>query len=346
MAKLEKKPKEDHSNDWLSTYGDMVTLLLTFFVLLYSSSSTDEQKFQYIYQAFASHGKYLNEYVDSANPVEDEGEGTVSVEPTSTGGDGNLPQSFDQLYAYISSYVSENNLESSVSVEGGTSHLSIRFDDSVFFEPNSSTLTNEGKEMIDNISPGITAVKSSIKTCTVSGHTAKAVSDVNDWELSSGRAVSVVKYMDFRKVLDTEQFRTKGCGYAEPVAENTTAEGMAKNRRVEMVLLKADADLTDPEVMKDILKIDYGIDLDQYDPDADNDTETTKVPNDYAQSIIDSLDELYPDSDTASSSGAGPSIPSDYASFAAASSTAEAEDDAGDDADADADAADEGTAAS
>ena len=35
MAKLEKKAKEDHSNDWLSTYGDMVTLLLTFFVLLY-----------------------------------------------------------------------------------------------------------------------------------------------------------------------------------------------------------------------------------------------------------------------------------------------------------------------
>ena len=51
MAKLEKKAKEDHSNDWLSTYGDMVTLLLTFFVLLYASSSQDEQKFQYIYQA-------------------------------------------------------------------------------------------------------------------------------------------------------------------------------------------------------------------------------------------------------------------------------------------------------
>ena len=46
MAKLEKKAKEDHSNDWLSTYGDMVTLLLTFFVLLYASSSQDEQKFQ------------------------------------------------------------------------------------------------------------------------------------------------------------------------------------------------------------------------------------------------------------------------------------------------------------
>ena len=110
MAKLEKKAKEDHSNDWLSTYGDMVTLLLTFFVLLYASSSQDEQKFQYIYQAFTSHGKYLNEYVDSPNPVPEDGEGTVSEKPDSNGGQGNLPQTFDQLYQYISQYVSDNNL--------------------------------------------------------------------------------------------------------------------------------------------------------------------------------------------------------------------------------------------
>ena len=119
MAKINKKPKEDHSNDWLSTYGDMVTLLLTFFVLLYASSSQDDQKFQYIYQAFTSHGKYLNQYVDSPNPVPEDGEGTVSEKPDSNGGQGNLPQSFDQLYQYMSQYVSENNLEQSISLDSG-----------------------------------------------------------------------------------------------------------------------------------------------------------------------------------------------------------------------------------
>ena len=256
MAKLEKKAKEDHSNDWLSTYGDMVTLLLTFFVLLYASSSQDEQKFQYIYQAFTSHGKYLNEYVDSPNPVPEDGEGTVSEKPDSNGGQGNLPQTFDQLYQYISQYVSDNNLEQSVSVENGAAHLNIRFDNNVFFEPNSAVLTQQGKDLLDGISPGIKAMKAAIKTCTINGHTAKAISEVNDWDLSAGRAVSVIKYMDFRKVLDTEQFRAKGSGYAEPIADNDTAEGMAKNRRVEMVLLKADIDTTDPEVIKDILLYD------------------------------------------------------------------------------------------
>ena len=276
MAKIEKKAKEDHSNDWLSTYGDMVTLLLTFFVLLYASSSQDEQKFQYIYQAFTSHGKYLNEY--------------------------------------ISQYVSDNNLEQSVSVENGAAHLNIRFDNNVFFEPNSAVLTQQGKDLLDGISPGIKAMKAAIKTCTINGHTAKAISEVNDWDLSAGRAVSVIKYMDFRKVLDTEQFRAKGSGYAEPIADNDTAEGMAKNRRVEMVLLKADIDTTDPEVIKDILLYDYGIKLDDFDPDGDNSGETAKVPNDYAQSIIDSLDQKYPDH-SSTSTAVGPVIPGDYDTF-------------------------------
>ena len=314
MAKLQKKAKEDHSNDWLSTYGDMVTLLLTFFVLLYASSSQDEQKFQYIYQAFTSHGKYLNQYVDSPNPVPEEGEGTINEKPDSNGGQGNLPQSFDQLYHYISQYVSENNLEQSVALEDGVAHLSIRFDNNVFFEPNSAVLTQEGKKLLDGISPGIKAVKTSIKTCTVNGHTAKAISEVNDWDLSAGRAVSVVKYMDYRKVLDTEQFRAKGSGYAEPIADNSTPEGMAQNRRVEMVLLKAEVDLTDPDVIKDILKYDYNIDLDNFDPDGDHSSDVDKVPNDYAQSIIDSLDEKYPDHSGGVS--VGPVIPGDYDSFA------------------------------
>lgn len=325
MAKIAKKAQEDHSNDWLSTYSDMVTLLLTFFVMLYASSSTDEQKWQYIYQAFQSHGKFLNEYVDSPNPTVDEGDGTISEDPESAGGQGNLPQSFDQLYHYISQYITENNLETFVSVEKGVAHLNIRFDNNVFFEPNSAVLTQAGKDLLSGIAPGITAVKGSIRTCTISGHTAKAISEINDWELSSDRAVSVVKYLDYTKVLDTEQFRTKGCGYTEPVAENDTEEGRAQNRRVEMVLLKNDVDLTDPEVMKDILKYDYGIDLDNFDPDGAK-TDPEKVPNDYAQSIIDRLDEKYPDSGSSGSGlTLGPAIPGDYDSFIVSAEAEESE---------------------
>lgn len=340
MGKIAKKPKEDHSNDWLSTYGDMVTLLLTFFVLLYATSSTDEQKWQYIFQAFQSRGKYLNMYVDSPNPDKDKGDGTTNIEPDNQTGtyQGILPQTFDQLYQYISKYVTENNLEQSISLEDGVSHLSIRFDDSVFFEPNSAILTQAGRDLIAGISPGITAVKSSIKKCTVSGHTAKAISEINDWDLSSARAVSVVKFMDFRGVLDTEQFRTQGCGYADPVADNDTPEGRAKNRRVEMVLLKKDIDPTDPEVIKDIMKYDYGIDMDKFDPDGDRETNTSKVPSDFAQSIIASLDEKYPNRGGGSTAGTiiGPAVPGDYSSFSVSVEAAAEDNDVAEDENSDA----------
>ena len=68
---------------------------------------------------------------------------------------------------------------------------------------------------------------------------------------------------------------------------------MAKNRRVEMVLLKADIDTTDPEVIKDILLYDYGIKLDDFDPDGDNSGDTAKVPNDYLVSDAERLLRCY-----------------------------------------------------
>ena len=59
MAKRRAESGEEKGN-WLDTYADMVTLLLCFFVLLYSASSVDETKWQYIYQSFTSSGSYIN----------------------------------------------------------------------------------------------------------------------------------------------------------------------------------------------------------------------------------------------------------------------------------------------
>lgn len=338
LAKLQKKSAENHDNDWLSTYSDMVTLLLTFFVMLYASSSVDEQKWQYIYQAFQSHGKYLNEYVDSPNPNATEGSYITDNDPEYSGGDGELPQSFDTLYQYLTDYISQNDLASSVSVDKGAAHITIRFENSVFFDGNSAELKQSGKDVINGIAPGIRAVQEAIQRVTVSGHTAMVVSEVNDWELSSDRAVSVVKYMDYTKVVSSEKFRTKGCGPAEPIADNDTEEGRAKNRRVEIEIIKSNLDLTDPEVIQDILEHDWKLPTNQYDPDSeDNGDNTEKLPGDAAQSIIDNIESMFPaDSATLESVFIGPVVPDDYEKFIATES---------EQSDSDADAADEADAA-
>ncbi len=343
MAKLEKKPQENHDNDWLATYGDMVTLLLTFFVMLYASSSLDEQKWQYIYQAFQSHGKYLNEYVDYPEHTTDNGSYVQDEDPSQSGGTGELPQSFDQLYVYLSDYVEQSEMGDSISVSRDSAHIYIQFDSNVFFDGNSAVLRAEGMDIIDGISPGIKAVKGAIQQLTVGGHTAYGISEVNDWELSSDRAVSVVNYMDFRTVLDSSQFRVKGAGPHEPVADNDTPEGRAKNRRVEMVILRNDLDMTDPQVIQDILKYDYNLPSDKTDPANPNKPEEGKLPNDSAQGIINSIESLFPSggSQGGTSSYTGPLNFSEFENFIK-TTDAQPADDAGAD---DAAAADEGASA-
>lgn len=308
MAKLQKKPQEDHSNDWLATYSDMVTLLLTFFVMLYASSSLDEQKWQYIYQAFQSKGKYLNEYVDHPNHTTDAGSYVSSEDPSQAGGEDTQPQSFDKLYQFLSEYVETEDLSDAMSVSRDSAHIYIRFDSGVFFGGNSSELTTEGQEILNSISPAIKAVKTSIQTVTVSGHTAQGISAVNDWDLSTGRACSVVKYLEFKGTLDSSQFKPEGWGPNKPIADNSTEEGRAQNRRVEMTIVRNDLDFTDPEVVKDILRGDYGIDVDQIDPDAPNE-DSSKLPDGSAEGIINSIESLFPGQGSSSVGGSsGPYI--------------------------------------
>ncbi len=315
MAKIEKKFKENHDNDWLATYGDMVTLLLTFFVMLYASSNLDEQKWQYIYQAFQSRGKYLNDYVDSPHQTADEGNYILDEIPAGSAGSGELPQSFDQLYMYLSEYVENEEMSDAVSVSKDSAHIYIRFNSGVFFEGNSAALTTEGQRIINGICPALKALKSSIQQVTVSGHTAVGISDVNDWDLSSGRAVSVVKYMEFKAVLDSQQFRVKAAGPHEPVGDNNTEEGRSENRRVEMVILRNDLDLTNEKVLQDILKHDYNLSSDQIDPDGHG-KEEGKLPNDSAQGVIDNIESLFPSGGNSGGSGGfGPSINNDATDF-------------------------------
>ena len=314
MAKRQKKFEQDHSNDWLNTYADMVTLLLTFFVMLYASSSLDEQKWQFIYQAFQSHGKYLNEYIDSLNPNSTEGNGVTDEVPSGQGGSGELPQSFDQLYVYLSNYVSENNLEQSVAVENGAAHITIRFDDGVFFDPDSAVLKNDGKKVLSGIAPGIRAAADAIQVMTISGHTAQGYSAINDFALSSSRAVSVENYLEFNTVLPTSKFRVKGCGPNEPVADNDTPEGKAKNRRVEIMLLKSNIDTTDPEQLRDIFLHDYGIPSEEFDPDAQRGDEQ-KFPNGSVDKIIQNIENLFPGTENIIDVPEGPEIFNDADSF-------------------------------
>lgn len=311
MAKMPPKKGNDSVGDWLNTYADMVTLLLTFFVLLFASSNIDETKLQYILQAFQSRGKYVNPYVADLDPSA-VNKGGITDNPDEQGGEGSMPQSFEELYQYLADYIEEQELGDSVSVEQGAAHITIRFNDSVFFDGNSYILKPEGKAVLDGIYPGIKAIQDSIRTATISGHTSYTGlirhGMINDWWLSSERALSVANYLNDEKhvTLDENKYRIRGAGYAEPIAPNDTLEGQKKNRRVEIMMLKNELNLSDEKVIRDILEHDFGIGSNPFDVDNQTPPDISTLPDGSADKIIAIIGDKFKDDDVTNVGSIGP----------------------------------------
>lgn len=242
----------------MDTYGDMVTLLLTFFVMLYASSSFDAQKWQYILQAFTSRGDVLNPVVSPTDP------NSTSDLPYLDGEeykDGEAPKTFDQLYQYLLNYVNNNNLSTSVELEKGKSNIYIKFRDNIFFGGDSSVLLDSGKAVLNPMSEGIKAVDDKIRLIKVAGHTAVGkYSVVDDTQLSAERAVNVVNYLKDLKAASPDKFVSMGYGSYRPIAPNDTEENKRINRRVEIIIVRNDADFSDPAVIDEYLKMEFGAD--------------------------------------------------------------------------------------
>ena len=304
MARKKNEEGKKGLDEWMATYSDMVTLLLCFFVLLYASSTPDETKWQYIFQAFNTTGTYINPFVTEENEQtnsETDEEGNSEV--PSNSGEGTqenskednlgLPSNFDELYAWFAATAESSGLENSVSVEQtSSSRIHIRFSNSIMFEGDSAVLLPSGKEALNLFTPGIKAIDEYIKNVLVQGHTAKGYSLVNDWDLSSARACSVIKYLDFRRVTESEKFVAEGHGPYSPIALGNTEEDLAKNRRVELIIVRNDVALKDTNIIQDILKYDYGISEGIVDASTNQPAGTVNT-DDTVQQIVSGLEDKY-----------------------------------------------------
>ena len=232
MARKKKTDSGGGGASWMETYSDMVTLLLTFFIMLYAMSTIDSQKYAAIVASFSKAMNPEAYYQQMEDEKLQEAVVTIDedVEETS--------DELDMLYTLLKQYVEKSELEQQVYVSKAEEYVFIRFSDSVTFRGYSDILEQSGKEILDVLAEGLELVDEYVEEVVIAGHTAKVEYDYTDIDrsLSTNRANVVLKYLDDKKVIDPAKYLAIGYGLYSPIADNSTPEGRAKNRRVEIYI--------------------------------------------------------------------------------------------------------------
>ena len=238
MARKKQEEQKAGAPEWLATYGDMMTLLLVFFVLLFSMSTVDSQKYKAVVQSLSGSLGML----DSGT--------TVTLEPLINNYPSDSPtespteyQEFSDMQEELENILQEESLNGHIKLELNERGLIIRFLDNVLFDSGKADLTSDAKTIIDKV---CNVLRESEKRVIVEGHTDNIPINTyrfpSNWELSTTRAVNVVKYIIDNNGIDS--IRLSAAGYADqhPIADNATTDGRRNNRRVDMVILRSDSD--------------------------------------------------------------------------------------------------------
>ena len=249
MSKRRKKKKDEvHiSESWLLPYADILTLLLALFIVLFSMSSVDAQKFQRLSQVFNGifiGGTGVSEYNDLIPP--DNSQASVGKNENYSDKEEKAVQfakheqeELERIQMKINAYMMQKNLEGKFDISLTQEGLLLTIRDNVLFESGVADVRQEDLTTAKEISELL--VMDIPREIIISGHTdnvpIKNARFQSNWELSVMRAVNFMKIILENDALDPGLFSAKGFGEFQPIAANDNAEGKAKNRRVEVLIL-------------------------------------------------------------------------------------------------------------
>ena len=234
----------------MDTYGDLVTLLMTFFVLLYSMSSIDSAKWDVFVRSIFPNGRPGDK---SAEQIIINGQATDKDEPAGELGDSGAPENtvdpnnINELYLQIAQALNAAGIDG-VEVSRGQDYTFVVFKDKAFFAGDSSVITPQGQETLSIFCDTIAPDANKLSQVNIMGHTAQADPERannprNDRILSVMRAAEVCLFIQGRGIISPDKLVSIGYGQFHPIADNATSEGRAKNRRVEILLIDEGAEI-------------------------------------------------------------------------------------------------------
>ncbi len=213
--------QDDRDSDrYLITYADLITLLLGLFIILYAISNIDASKYQKMAAAmenlFGNEGKI------------------VGMEKTTI-----IPAPQNNLSAELEKLIADYGYGNSINLEKSERGIIIHILDDLLFPSANAELNSASKTVLSRLAEILKKIPNNIR---IEGHT----DDVpiysslypSNWHLSVARALNTAYYLIENEKLSPEKISIVGYSEYQPVADNSTPEGRASNRRVDIVIIK------------------------------------------------------------------------------------------------------------
>ncbi|MNO89866.1 Chemotaxis protein LafU [compost metagenome] len=268
-SRRKRQAVHDTKDRWMITYADLITLLLIFFVVMYAMSRLDVEKYDIVTQSlqltFKSGDSLIEkgtgilgteDQYDFKNPPSDQGNnenGAVGNDSDANSEDDSTKPLTDRELAFrkqeedlqnlmkrIQTYVKDNQLEDQIHVNDLPKGISITLSDRFLFDTGKAELKSGSAKTLSKLASLFSDLDTAI---SIEGHTdsepiVRASTYKDNWELSGARALSVLRYFIDKEKLDPNGFQYAGYADTRPAADNSTAQGRAKNRRVEITVLR------------------------------------------------------------------------------------------------------------
>lgn len=266
MAKKKKKDSGGGTANWMNTFADLMNLLLCFFVLLFSMSSVDAYKFEALVQSLEHSFSILPQggssigdgqmvaagvnqlqlldqfYKEATNSSsEEEGEDNEAEEDNPEQAlkqemaEAGLKES-EEMAEQIEKMLEEQRIADQVELDSNAQFVRLTLNGALLFDSGQSKIREDALPLVDKLSLILENYNSSL--IDIEGHTDNVPISNERYEnndvLSAYRAFSVKDYVLGKTTLEAGKINATGCGEYNPVADNATPEGRARNRRVEI----------------------------------------------------------------------------------------------------------------
>ncbi|MFT0802058.1 flagellar motor protein MotS [Bacillus swezeyi] len=220
-----KRESGRKSSNWIITFSDLITLILVFFILLFSMSQID-----------------LNKFKAAVGSFQDRADGEPAAEQTDRGRDQHAKKaadSQDDLLKKINDYIEKNQLSGLITAKRDERGVILVLQEAVLFDSGKADIKDQAYPLLHKIAVLLKTVANPIN---VEGHTDnRPISTYrfpSNWELSAARASTVIGYFTEKEKLDSSRFLAVGYADTKPVRDNRTETHMKENRRVEIVISK------------------------------------------------------------------------------------------------------------